>query len=74
MALRRGRNVNNAGPRRPQHFLQIGKARRNPTALTQLLGHKRFAITKSDNFTIRNAMDGLDMLIGNLSATDYGDF
>jgi hypothetical protein len=73
MALWRGRNVHNVGPHRLQHFTRIRKAHSNPTAFTQLLGHERFPIAKSDNFTIRNAMDGLEVLVGYLSATDYGD-
>jgi hypothetical protein len=73
MALWRSRNVNDIGTDDVQHFLRIGKTRRNPTAFTQLSGHKRFAITKSDNFAVRNAMDRLDMLIGNLATADYGD-
>jgi len=56
-----------------QHSRRIGKARRNPTTLAQLRGHERFPIAKSDNLTIGNAMDGVKVLIGNLSATDYGN-
>jgi hypothetical protein len=74
MALWRSRNVHDIGTDDVEHFLQIRKAHSNPTAFTQLLGHERFPIAKSDDFTIRNAMDGLHMLIGDLPATDYGDF
>jgi hypothetical protein len=73
MALGRSRNVHNVGPHQLQHFTRIRKAHSDPTAFTQLLGHEQFPIAKSDNFTIKNAMDGLHMLIGNLSATDYAD-
>jgi hypothetical protein len=66
--------MNNVEPRRLQHFRQLRKACRNPKTFPQLLRHERFPIAKSDNFTIRNAMDRLHMLVRNLSATDDSDF
>jgi hypothetical protein len=39
-----------------------------------LLGHEQFPIAKSDNFAVRNPMDRVHVLIGNLSAAEYGDF
>jgi hypothetical protein len=38
-----------------------------------LSGHKRFAITKSDNFAVRNAVDGLEVLVGDLATADDSD-
>jgi hypothetical protein len=73
MALGRSRNVHDIGTDDVQHFLQIRKAHSNPTALTQLLGHERFPIAKSDNFAVRNAVDGLHMLVGDLATADEGD-
>jgi len=38
-----------------------------------LLRHEQFPIAKGNNFAIRNPMDGLNVLVGNLAAADDGD-
>jgi hypothetical protein len=73
MALGRSGNVNDIGGGRLQHFPQIGETLANAEALAKLPGHKRFPIANGNNLTIRNTMDGLHVLIGNLAATDYGN-
>ena len=73
MALWRGRNMNDIWRGSLQHFSQIGKTCGNSEALPQLLRHERFPIANRHNLAIRNAMNGLNMLVGNLSATDYRD-
>lgn len=40
---------------------------------SQLLGHEQFAIADRYDFAIRDAADGVDMIIGNLAATDERD-
>ena len=70
MALRRCRNVNDIRPGRLQHFRKIGEACSYPGPLPELFGHQQLAVADSDNFTTWNAMDGLDMLIGDLAAAD----
>src|SRR6266404_8201186 len=73
MTLWRSCNVNDVRGRRLQHFFQIGKAFRNAKAAPQLLRHEQFSIAQGNNFAIRNPVDGLHMLVGNLAATDYRD-
>jgi hypothetical protein len=38
-----------------------------------LLGHERFPIAKSHNFAIKDAMDGMYVLVGDLATADNGD-
>src|SRR6266403_5347893 len=73
MTLWRSCNVNNVRANGLQHRFQIGKAFRNAKAAPQLLRHEQFSIAKGNNFAIRNPVDGLHMLVGNLAATDYRD-
>jgi hypothetical protein len=56
-----------------QHFLQIGKTFPNAKALPQLLRHEQFPVAKGNNFAIRNPVDGLHVLVGNLAAADERD-
>jgi hypothetical protein len=39
----------------------------------QLLRHKRFAITETHDLAVREALNRLDMLVGDLAATDDGN-
>ena len=54
-----------------QHLLQIGETSGNPKALAKLVSHVWFPIANHHNLAVRNAMNGLNMLVGNLSTTDY---
>src|SRR5437868_7952816 len=71
MALWRGGDVNHIRRGRLQHLLRIGKTCRDPKAFPQLLCHQRFPIANRYNLAVRNAMNGLNMLVGTLSATNY---
>jgi hypothetical protein len=56
-----------------QHFPQIGKAFGNAKPLSQLFGHQQFPIAKSHNLAIGDPIDGLYVLVSNLSAANYSD-
>ena len=56
-----------------QHFSQIEEMFGNAEAFAKLPSHERFLIANSHDLAIRDAMDRLHMLVGDLSATDYGD-
>ncbi len=56
-----------------QRFSPIGEALANAEAFAKLPSHERFLIANSHDLAIRDAMDRLHMLVGDLSATDYGD-
>ena len=73
MALGRSSNVNDIRAASSQHFRYIGKALRNVNALPQLLRHEQFPIAKGNNFAIRNPIDRVHMLVGDLAATDERD-
>ena len=59
---------------RLQHLSQAGEALANAEAFAKLPRHEQFPIAKSHDLAIRDAMDGLHVLVGDLSTTDYGDF
>jgi hypothetical protein len=65
--------VNDVRTARSEHFVNIGKALRNAKPFTELFGHERFQIAKSDYAAIGNSADRLDMLIRNFTATNYCD-
>ena len=66
--------MNNIGPGSPQHFVKIGETCCYVGSFPQLFRHQQLAIAQTDDDTIRDAPDSLHMLVGNLSATDYGYF
>ena len=70
MALRWSCYVNDLRAGRLQHFLNIGKTFRNPQSFPQLFGHEQFPITESRNLAIRNPMNGLNVLVGDLTAAN----
>jgi hypothetical protein len=74
MALGRGGDVDNVHRRRLQHFPQVGKTSGDSEAFTELFGHEEFTIADGNNAAIRDPMDGLDMLIGNFTTTNDGNF
>ena len=65
--------MNNIGPRRLQHFLEIGVGCRNPDSLPQLFGHEHFPIANRHDLAIRDPPDGVDMLVSHLPTTYYGN-
>jgi hypothetical protein len=66
--------VDDVWPGRLPHLAQVGKALSNAKAFTQLLRHEQFPIANGQKFAIRDPMNGMHMLIGDLAAADYGDF
>src|SRR5215831_10978273 len=65
--------MNNIGPRRLQHFLEIGVGCRDPYSLPQLFGHEHFPIANRHDLAIRDPPDGVDMLVSHLPTTYYGN-
>ena len=61
-------------PGRLQHLAQLGKALSNAEAFPQLFRHSQFPIANGLKFAIRDPMNGMDMLVGDLAAPDNGDF
>ena len=51
-----------------EHFSHVGEKRRDTKALRELLRHQHFPITNRRDLAIRNAMDGMHMLVRDLPA------
>lgn len=51
-----------------QHLFQIREAFSNAETLSDLLGHKRFAIANGNDFAVRDPMDRRDVLVRDLAA------
>ena len=73
MALWRRCDVNHLRCGCSQQLADIRKALFNPKTFRQLLGHEQFAIADRYDFAIRDAANGVHMLVGNLAATDERD-
>ena len=73
MTLWRRCDVNHLRCGRSQQLANIRKALFNPKTFRQLLGHEQFAIADRYDFAIRDAANGVHMIIGNIAATDERD-
>jgi hypothetical protein len=55
------------------NLCQIRKTLRDPKSLSKLPGHQHFLIAECHYLASRNTADSLHVLIGDLTAADYGN-
>ena len=73
VTLRRRGNVHDLRRRGRQQLLDLGKGTLDPKAFRQLLRHQQFAIADGDDAAPGDAVNGLNVLIGDLAAADDCD-
>ena len=70
VTLRRRGDVNDLRFHRSQHFCGVTENARDTKSFCQLLGHQLFAIVYRHDLAIRNALQRLEVLVGDFAASD----
>jgi hypothetical protein len=73
VALRGRRDVDGIGLDRTQESMEVGEHAGDPEPLGQLLSHQGLTVAHCDHLAPRDPSYGKNVLIRNLSTTDYGD-
>ncbi len=69
-----GGDVDHVGPGLGDEFAEVGELGFHRETIGELLGHEWFAVADADDFAATDSLNLSGVEIGNLAATDDGDF